>query len=321
MNPPPLSVVVPNYNHAELLPHCLDALLAQTLQPLEILVVDDGSTDGSVALIEGYCQRHPHIRLLRNEQNRGVVFTVNRGVDAARGELIFFAPADDTSHPTLFEKSLPLLRAHPQAAFSCGISDFREVATGLNWHTGVGMCDQPVYLSPAELVALGRRGKLFLAPNTAVIRRDAFIRAGKFLPELRWHSDWFAFYVAAFRQGVCFIPEPLATFYVHAESYYKRGRQQADVHRQVLVSLLDHLNRPDCADVVNHVRDSGELYLFGWPMLRLVLTSPEGRCFLTANFLRRCIWQATKLSVKKFLPTPLANLYFRLAGYRATKST
>ena len=61
MNPPPLSVVVPNYNHAELLPHCLDALLKQTLQPLEILVVDDGSTDGSVALIEGYCQRHPHI--------------------------------------------------------------------------------------------------------------------------------------------------------------------------------------------------------------------------------------------------------------------
>lgn len=320
MNPPPLSVVVPNYNHAELLPHCLDALLAQTLQPLEILVVDDGSTDGSVALIEGYCQRHPHIRLLRNEQNRGVVFTVNRGVDAARGELIFFAPADDTSHPTLFEKSLPLLRSHPQAAFSCGISDFREVATGLNWHTGVGMGDQTVYLSPAELVALGRRGKLFLAPNTAVIRRDAFIRAGKFLPELRWHADWFTFYVAAFRQGVCFIPEPLATFYVHAESYYKRGRQQADVHRQVLVSLLDHLSRPDSADVVNHVRDSGELYLFGWPLLRLVLTRPEGRRFLTANFLRRCIWQATKLSVKEFLPTPLANLYFRLAGYRATKS-
>ena len=55
-------------------------------------------------------------------------------------------------------------------------------------------------------------------------------------------------------------------------------------------------------------------------MLRLVLTRPEGRRFLTANFLRRCIWQATKLSVKEFLPTPLANLYFRLAGYRATKS-
>jgi glycosyltransferase involved in cell wall biosynthesis len=313
MNPPPLSVVVPNYNHAALLPHCLDALLAQTVQPMEILVVDDGSTDGSVALIQGYCQRNPHIRLLRNETNRGVVFTVNRGVDEARGEFIFFAPADDTSHPTLFEKSLPLLRAHPQAAFSCGISDFREVATGLQWHTGVGMGEQSRFLSPEELVALGARGKLHLAPNTAVIRREAFLNAGKFLPELRWHSDWFTFYVAAFRDGVCFIPEPLATFYVHAESYYKRGRQQSDVHRQVLVS------RPNCADVVSRIRDSGELYLFGWPMLKLVLFRPDGRKFLTANFLRRCIWQAIKLSVKGFLPRPLANLYFKLAGFRAAK--
>lgn len=321
MNPPSLSVIVPNYNHAKLLPHCLDALLAQTVQPLEILVVDDGSTDGSVALIEGYCRRHSHVRLLRNDQNRGVVFTVNRGVEASRGDLIFFAPADDTSHPTLFEKSLPLLSRHPQAAFSCGISDFREVATGLNWHTGVGMGDRPCYLSPTDLVALGRCGALHLAPNTAVIRRAAFIRAGMFLPELRWHSDWFTFYVAAFRQGVCFIPEPLATFYVHAESYYKRGRKQADVHRQVLVSLLDHLNRPENADVVTLVRDSGELYLFGWPMLWLALSRSEGLRFLTANFLRRCVWQAMKLSVKDYLPKWMANLYFRLAGYRASKST
>ena len=115
MPPPSLSVVVPNYNHAELLPHCLDALLAQTVQPMEIIVVDDGSTDNSVSVIEGYCQRHAHIRLLRNEKNQGVVPTVNRGVDASRGEFINFAPADDTSHPILFEKSLSLLQAHPRA--------------------------------------------------------------------------------------------------------------------------------------------------------------------------------------------------------------
>lgn len=69
--------------------------------------------------------------------------------------------------------------------------------------------------------------------------------------------------------------------------------------------------------MVNRVQDSGELYLFGWPMLRLLLKRPAGRRFLTAKFLRRCVWHAAKLSVKAFLPTPLANLYFRLAGYRA----
>lgn len=317
MNPPSLSVIVPNYNHAKLLPNCLDAVLAQTVQPMEILVVDDGSTDDSVAVIEGYCRRHPHVRLLRNERNQGVIYTVNRGIDESRGELIFMAAADDTAHAHLFEKSLPLLAQHPQAAFSCGISEFREVATGMSWHTGVGMGNQPCYLSPDELVGLGRRGRLHLAPNTAIVRRDAFLRTGKYHQELRWHTDWFSFYTAAFRDGVCFVPEPLAVFYVYPNSYYKSGRQQGDLHRQALVSLLDHLNRPESADVVERVRDSGELYIFGWPMLRLVLTRPEGRRFLNANFLRRCVWHAAKLAVKEYLPTPLANLYFRLAGYRA----
>jgi len=316
MSPPSLSVVVPNYNHAALLPRCLDALLAQTLPPMEILVVDDGSTDDSVAVISGYCQRYPHIRLLRNAANQGVIPTVNRGLDEARGEFIFLAPADDTACPRIFEKSIPMLQQHPQAAFSCGISDFREVATNLSWQTGIGMGDRPGYLSPQELVVLGRRGRLHLAPNTAVTRREAFLRTGRFHPELRWHTDWFTFYTAAFRRGICFIPEPLAVFNVYPDSYYKRGRRQAVAHRQVLACLLEHLNRPDSADVVNAIRDSGELYLFGWPMLWLVMTRPEGRRFLTANFIRRCAWHATKLSVKEHLPARLANLYFVLAGYR-----
>jgi len=317
MNPPSLSVIVPNYNHARLLPNCLDALLAQTVQPMEIVVVDDGSTDDSVAIVEGYCRRHPHMRLLRNDRNQGVIFTVNRAVDESRGELIFMAAADDTAHAHLFEKSLPLLAQYPQAAFSCGISEFCEVATGMRWHIGVGMGGRPCYLSPAELVALGRGGRLHLAPNTAIVRRDAFLRTGKYHQELRWHTDWYSFYTAAFRDGVCFVPEPLAVFYVHPNSYYKAGRRQRDLHRQVLMSLLSHLSRSDSADVVERVADSGELYIFGWPMLRLVLARPEGRRFLNANFLRRCVWHGAKLSVKEYLPTPLANLYFRLAGYRA----
>ncbi|MFM8468992.1 MAG: glycosyltransferase family A protein [Limisphaerales bacterium] len=317
METPSLTVIVPNYNHAALLPRCLDAVLAQTLQPLEVIVIDDCSTDSSWTIIQDYARRNPVIQAHRNEQNRGVIYGVNRGIELARGEYLYFAPADDETRPTLFEKSFAILRQHPEAALCCTVSDFREVPSGMNWHVGVGMADRPCYLAPERLVELERQGKLHIAPNTSVIRRAALIRAGQFVPELKWHSDWFGFYVAAFRGGACFVPEPLAIFYVHPTSYFKAGSQQALVHQEVLRNLMARLTAPACADVIELIRRSGALYIFGWPLFKILRATPAYRRFLTPNFLRKNLWHACKLAVKRWLPVWLANLYFRVAGYRS----
>src|SRR5438874_13780530 len=95
MNAAPLSVVVPNYNHWEHLPRCLQALLNQSLQPAEIIVIDDASTDNSREVIEHFSQRHPVVRAYRNEQNQGVIYGANRGIELARNDYLYFAPADD----------------------------------------------------------------------------------------------------------------------------------------------------------------------------------------------------------------------------------
>src|SRR5207249_4932927 len=125
-------------------------------------VMDDASTDDSVQVIESFAKRHPIIRLHRNERNLGVVSNINRGVDLALGDYLLTAAADDELVPGFFEKSLRLLGEYPRAGLSCTVGDWREVASGLNWHVGVGMCDRPSYLAPATLVELGKRGKLFL---------------------------------------------------------------------------------------------------------------------------------------------------------------
>ena len=70
---PTLSVVVPNYNHAKYLPACLTAILRESVQPLEVLVLDDVSTDNSVEVIRSFAARHPLVRLIQNEQNLGVM--------------------------------------------------------------------------------------------------------------------------------------------------------------------------------------------------------------------------------------------------------
>ncbi|PYL00937.1 MAG: hypothetical protein DME19_03450 [Verrucomicrobia bacterium] len=315
MNLPRLSVILPNYNHARFLPNCLEALLQQSVQPLEIIVIDDASTDNSVEIIETFANKHPLIRFYRNERNQGVVSGMNRGLELARGDYVYYAAADDQVLPGFFEKSLRLLSEHPQAALCCAIGDWREMETGFNWHVGVGMSEQPCYLSTAQMVELERRDRLFIASHTAIMRKNATVEAGGFIAELKWHCDWFAIYVAAFRYGICFVPEPLALFNIHVSSFYKARDKQA--HREVLRRMLSLLTGPGYQDAATPIGESGALFLFGWPMLKLMLSRPAYRRFITPTFLRKNLWHSLKLELKKITPRFVANWYFHLAGYKA----
>src|SRR3954469_22110395 len=118
---PSLSVVVPNYNHAKYLPTCLTAILGQSVQPFEILVLDDASTDNSLEVIRRFAAEHSLIRLIQNETNLGVMPNLNKGVELSRGEYVYIASADDEVVPGLFEKSLRLLVEHPEAAYCCAM--------------------------------------------------------------------------------------------------------------------------------------------------------------------------------------------------------
>src|SRR5687768_4683791 len=143
MSLPEVSVVMPNYNHGRYLARSLPAVLGQSLPPLEVIIIDDASTDNSADIIQDFARRYPLIRFHRQDRNQGVVAAMNLGLNLARGQYIYYAAADDEALPGLFEKSLTLLSRYPDASLSCSISEWREVATGLNRHMGVGMGSQP----------------------------------------------------------------------------------------------------------------------------------------------------------------------------------
>ena len=113
-----ISVVVLTYNRKSLLKDCLDSLLAQTCAGagVEILVADDGSTDGTGELIEGYCRAHSNVRWLHH-QHSGISATRNLGIKAARGEMhddpLVFAMQDRASHVLLGAMAVIVLVARP----------------------------------------------------------------------------------------------------------------------------------------------------------------------------------------------------------------
>jgi glycosyltransferase involved in cell wall biosynthesis len=115
-----LSVVLPNYNHAKFVGRALTALIRQKRAADEIIVIDDGSTDDSLDVIHGIAARAPAIRVLRNEKNIGVIATLQRGLESARGDYVYFAASDDWVFPDFFALALRQLEANPGVGLYCG---------------------------------------------------------------------------------------------------------------------------------------------------------------------------------------------------------
>jgi len=321
VNVPALSVILPNYNHAKFLPRSLTAIVRQSVQPLEILVIDDTSTVDSVEVIKSFAKLHPVVQLHHNERNRGVVPTINRGIDLARGDYLAFAAADDEVAPGFFEKSLTLLAKHPEAALSATITEFHEAHTGVNWLWGAGIVESPTYLSPARMVGCERKGKFYIPPNSVIFRTSALREVGNFIPELKFCCDWYAMYVAGFRHGICFVPEPLAIFHVQANSYYHKIRRDKAEYRTVLELLLERLHQPENRAALGFVREGGSLFIYGIPMLKLLLSRRAYRHLITPTFLRKNLSHSAKLFLKNHSPAFLVNFYLKLSGNRKSTAT
>ena len=125
---PLLSVVVPVYNAAKFLPHCLDSLCGQTYRNLEIVCVNDGSTDDSLAVLKKYASRDTRIKVIRQE-NAGVSAARNRGLDAATGELVTFVDADDWLEPNTYETAVQAFCAGvDMVCFGCVVDGASDAA-------------------------------------------------------------------------------------------------------------------------------------------------------------------------------------------------
>lgn len=118
--PAAISIIIPVYNKAPYLQGCIDSVLAQTLADFELLLIDDCSTDASLAICRDYAARDPRIRLIESKQNEGAAAARNRGLDEARGEWVGFVDADDTIDKTMYEILLSQAAVYNADVAICG---------------------------------------------------------------------------------------------------------------------------------------------------------------------------------------------------------
>jgi hypothetical protein len=268
---PALSVILPNYNHADYLDRCITAVLDQSFKDLEFVIVDDGSTDGSVQVIRKYARVDPRVRFYQNDRNRGVIYTLNRALSYATADYVLGAASDDYVLPGYFEAAFDLLKANPGAGIALGLCATVNDDGHLLAETPGLWAEEPMFMDPADVA--GRITNCGV-PGPVIWHRQAFLDAGAYIPELRWHGDWFTLQVVAFRRGVCFLPFRTSVV-LHTPQAYSAGQARMQTQRQVLRHMLGLIGAEKYRDVLPHFVNSWVLLQFGPDLVKAAMGLPD----------------------------------------------
>jgi hypothetical protein len=206
---PTVSVVMPLYNKAGYVGAAIRSVLDQTFTNLELVVVDDGSTDGSAAVVQELADRR--IRLLRQE-NAGAAAARNAGISAARGRWVAFLDADDTWRPEKLARQLAVLEREPDLVWAAGA--YIRTRPGPTV-TEQNVADQS-WLSRPEVIrdgltAMARGSALWT--GTVMVRRDILLEISGFDPALPTGEDVLLWcQIAARHPSLAYVQTPIAYY-------------------------------------------------------------------------------------------------------------
>ncbi|OEU66618.1 MAG: hypothetical protein BBJ57_02485 [Desulfobacterales bacterium PC51MH44] len=244
---PEISVCIPTYNGEKYLRECLDSVLSQTFSDFEVLIVDDQSTDDTFDIALAYASRAPHIRVVRNERNLGLVRNWNHCIELAQGEWIKFVFQDDFIAPTCLEKMVaankngkPFIVCRREYLFDGHVEpEIKEYR--LNLPKMDSIFDGNTEISARDFcnASLDYLGINFLGePTSVMLHRSVFDRFGRFNSDLIQICDLEYWMRVANQTGLVYVPETLATFRVHSSTTSALNWREREYCKDILDPLI-----------------------------------------------------------------------------------
>lgn len=224
-----VSVIVPCYNHGRFLGDCLESVLAQSYREMEVLVVDDCSTDNTRQVIAEFMERDSRVRLITHERNLGLSLSRNHAMAEAAGEWVGFCDADDMWLPQKLTRQLEVLRNDPRRydiVYSASL-----IVDGSGRCTGEHFTDEfPVPGQPSGNLFVELCQRNFINIPTALVRRSALTQPC-FDPSVALVNDWGFWINLARNHEFRYIDEPLVCYRVHENSTGRTQRRRYEINR------------------------------------------------------------------------------------------
>jgi glycosyltransferase involved in cell wall biosynthesis len=251
-----ISVIIPTYNRRNTLERSVQSVLNQTYTNLELLIIDDGSDDGTKEYVQGIADSR--VRYYQNEHNIGPAAARNRGVDLAKGDYIAFQDSDDEWLPDKLEKLTDALLYHnPDGA----VMAFHRMVEDMGG--GRSIVPSKELMPDENTTDIFQRMLLYpiVSPQTIVIRKDCFQKLGGFYEKLQSLEDYEFFLRVARQYRILFVDEPLVIIYDSPDSVNKRWYDKINTELYVINEMYDELCRYDSLQAkVNLVRLQAENY-------------------------------------------------------------
>jgi glycosyltransferase involved in cell wall biosynthesis len=268
-----LTVVIPHYNQRDFLPRAVASVLHSEDCDPEIIIVDDGSTDGSEPVLAALEAASPRITVIRCKVNQGVVAALNTGLAAARGHYVTFLGADDLVLPNLYGPLSLALDNYPGAALGCSqLAIFGSDGSIRGVRPIMPPSFRTEYLDPRTICRRVQKTDHWMSSTTVVFRTNPLRAAGGFDAKLGVFCDIIVARLLAFQYGFVYLPGIRAAFRVDAGTFSgstlldpnENIRQLAVAREQLATSIVGQL-APDYPDLfARRLRFSGARLQLVW---------------------------------------------------------
>ena len=277
MSSPRFSIIICNYNCEKYIFDRLQSIDKEVRSIDEVIIVDDGSTDGSVEIIESFISDRSNFKMIRHEVNQGVIKSGNRGLSVAMGDYVGWWSADDKILPGIIDHIADVIEQFPQAGLVTTETVFEPVNTTRPARVYRFQMDNEIgFLSPEAFIQENRRQYFWLSSIGMLTRRDLLIEMGGWQEDLSWLSDWFSSYVIAMRYGVAYISVPYSVCREDDGSFGRNAFSDPATRECVIRRFFDILREPSYRDIRRGIYRAPLIltYAFGEWGLKILLMRP-----------------------------------------------
>lgn len=233
--PPLVSVVIPSYNRATLLPAAIDSVLEQTYPNIELIVVDDGSTDNTASVLEPYRRR---VRVVK-QLNAGASAARNNGIAVSRGQYLAFLDSDDLWLPRKIEAQVAMMESCGPSVPCCICNMRLAYADGREGRSFALSLIEPalrqgLWVNPLQVLAT----RFVLFNQAVLVRREALERVGAFDEQCRFMEDYDLALRLALAGAWAYLAEPLAVWNEGTAGSLTRHAEDERVELQRIVHRI-----------------------------------------------------------------------------------